>query len=144
MSMLRFTADMALATVVGIASFHAQQTSLTSGLPQPTVQPEATPGCPVECDEAQRAATGSQSSFTLEQALVTKLKKVNQAEIELAQLAKQTTDSQEMRQLAQTLIDDLLAFNQDLKKLGMKSDKSNVNHSVISDGDGPLQAMSDR
>ena len=50
-----------------------------------------------------------------------KLKKAKQAEIELAQLAQQKTDNQEVRQLAQTLIDEHEALNEDLKQLDMKS-----------------------
>jgi len=60
-----------------------------------------------------------------------KLEKANQAGIELAQLAQQKSDNQDVRQFAQTLIDDHQSLNQDLKKLGMKSRSATAaNHST--------------
>ena len=124
MSMLRFTAIIALATVMGIASSHAQQTNLEPGLTPPTVQAESKPDRPANRGEAKRAKKNSQSDVTIEQALVMKLTKANQGEIELAQLAQQKTDNEEVRQLAQMLIDDHQTLNQDLKKIEMKSNAS--------------------
>jgi len=121
MSMLRFAAVIALATVMGIASSQAQQTNLKPGLTPPTVQSEAKPNSPADRDDSKRAKKDSHAGVTVEQALVMKLKKANQAQIELAQLAQQKTDNQEVRQLAQTLIDEHQALNQDLKKIDMKS-----------------------
>jgi predicted outer membrane protein len=58
---------------------------------------------------------------TVQQAIIKKLTKANDAEIELAQLAQQKTDNQELRQLAQMLIQDHQAFNQQLEKVGQKA-----------------------
>lgn len=121
MSVLRFVAVMALASMMGIAPSYAQQTNLESGLTPPTVQSEASPNRPADRDGAKRTKKDSQAGVTVEQALVMKLKKANQSEIELSELATQKTDNQEVRQLAQMLIDEHQALNEDLKKVEMKS-----------------------
>ena len=135
MSMLSFTVVIALAATMGITSSHAQQTNLEPGLTPPTAQSDATPGRPADREDAKRAKSDSKSDsksgVTVEQALVMKLEKANQAGIELAQLAQQKSDNQDVRQFAQTLIDDHQSLNQDLKKLGMKSRSATAaNHST--------------
>jgi len=122
--MLRFTAIIALAAVIGIASSHAQQTNLEPGLTPEAAQAEPTTDRPANRDDAKQSKKDSQADVTVEQALVMKLKKANQGEIELAQLTLQKTDNEEVRQLAQMLIDDHQTLNQDLKKIEMKSNAS--------------------
>jgi predicted outer membrane protein len=62
----------------------------------------------------------------VKQAIIKKLTRANDAEIELAKLAQQKTDNPELRQLTQTIIQDHQALNQQLEKLG-HSANSNQN-----------------
>ncbi len=70
MSMLRFVACIALASMMAIASSHAQQTNLESGLTPPAVQSEASPNRPADLDGAKRTNKDSQAGVSVEQALV--------------------------------------------------------------------------
>jgi len=54
---------------------------------------------------------------TVAEALVQKLRKANEAEIELAQMAEEMSDNQEVKQLAATLIQDHRALNEKLERL---------------------------
>ena len=54
---------------------------------------------------------------SVRQALMQKLVKANQAEIELAQMAQQKTDNQDVRQLAEAIIQDHSALNEKLQPL---------------------------
>ncbi len=120
MSMSRFTAvALVLAIVPGLSVLQAQVTTRD----QATVQQEqdgrqqADPG---DRYEARKVATDSRSSSqpgpTVKEALVQKLIKANEAEIELAQMAYQKTDNQELRQLAQTIVRDHRQLNQQLQQ----------------------------
>lgn len=67
--------------------------------------------------EARRAATRfAGQGVPLQQAIVQKLRKANEAEIELAKMAQQRVDDPELKQLTQTIIDDHQALNQKLQQ----------------------------
>ncbi len=107
MSMLRVTmASMILASLAGVSTAQAQTTS--------TQQATAT-----------SASARQQGAVTVKQALVEKLKKSNEAEIELAKLAQQRSDNDEVKQLAKMMVEDHQALNEQLKKFDTLSDSSN-------------------
>lgn len=61
-------------------------------------------------------ASSQQPGPTVQEALVQKLIKANEAEIELAQLAKRTSDNEEVKKFAETMIQDHQDFNQTLQQ----------------------------
>ena len=138
MSKLRFSAAaLSVAAISGLSTAAAQTTFDQPGVQTspPIVQPNQ-PGQPTTLPsqitdqpagsqndqsdryEARRVATNSQQQQgpTVTQALVQKLIKSNEAEIELAKLAQQKSDNQEVKQFAQMLIQDHQALNQTLKQ----------------------------
>jgi len=98
---------MILASLAGVSSAQAQTTR--------TEQASAT-----------SAATRQQGSVTVKQAIVEKLKKANEAEIELAKLAQQKSDNAEVKQLAKMLIEDHQALNEQLKKYDASSESDST------------------
>ncbi|QDV25834.1 DUF4142 domain-containing protein [Aureliella helgolandensis] len=129
MSKLRFsTAALTIAAISGFSIANAQ-TPVQPGQPivQPG-QPTTTPGQPLDAPldaqnqrgdryESRRASNDSQQQGpTVKEALVQKLIKSNEAEIELAKLAQQKSDNQEVKQFTQTLIQDHQSLNQTLQK----------------------------
>ncbi|WP_442510022.1 DUF4142 domain-containing protein [Novipirellula sp. SH528] len=142
MSKLRFSAVvLSIAAIPGLSNAFAQTTlDQPSVLPgQPVTQPQQPleqPGQPntlpgqitnqptgTQTDQGDRyearrvaSSTPQQQGPTVKQALVQKLIKENEAEIELAKLAEQKSDNQEVKQLAQTLIREHQAFNQTLQQ----------------------------
>ncbi|WP_345682748.1 DUF4142 domain-containing protein [Novipirellula caenicola] len=141
MSKLRFSAAaLSVAAFSGLSTAAAQTTLDQPGVPTspPIVQPDQ-PGQPTTLPsqitdqpagsqndqsnqsdryEARRVTTNSQQQQgpTVTQALVQKLIKANEAEIELAKLAQQKSDNQEVQKFAQMLIQDHQALNQTLQQ----------------------------
>ncbi|EMI22902.1 putative secreted protein [Rhodopirellula maiorica SM1] len=141
MSTLRFSAAvLAIAAIPGLSSAYgqttldqpgvqideraAQQGQTTDQPGQPTTlpsqitdQPAGTQNDQGDRYEARRVATNSQQQApTVKQALVQKLIKANEAEIEIAKLAQQKSDNQQVKRLAQTMIQDHQALNQTLQQ----------------------------
>ncbi|MFG0265921.1 MAG: DUF4142 domain-containing protein [Rhodopirellula sp. JB055] len=72
--------------------------------------------------EARRASTdGRQHQPTVTQAIVQKLQKANENEIELAKMAMQKTDHDELKQLTQTIVRDHEAINQKLRQFSKQN-----------------------
>ncbi len=107
---------LALAAVAGTSAAFAQQTPPQTLPGQPVQQ---TP--PVQTQQDLRDVNdrnqGNQQGVSVEQALVMKIKKMNDAEIELAQLAQEKVDDQDFRQFTQKLIQDHQALNQQLDQV---------------------------
>ena len=147
MSRLRFSAVvLSIAAISGLSPAFGQTTldqpSVLPGQPgtQPS-QPLQQPGQPNTLPdqitdqstrtqneqgdryEARRVPTNAsqQQGPTVKEALTQKLIKTNEAEIELAKLAQQKSNNQEVKQLAQTLIQDHQAFNQTLQQHASRS-----------------------
>ncbi|MGV3486288.1 MAG: DUF4142 domain-containing protein [Planctomycetaceae bacterium] len=83
--------------------------------------------------QARRASTDhAGQGHTVTEVIVHKLKKANQGEIELAQMAQQKTDDQEVKQFAEMLVKDHQAFIQKLDQLpkGQQETKS-VPHQLV-------------
>ncbi|WP_047812714.1 DUF4142 domain-containing protein [Rhodopirellula islandica] len=117
MMKLRFTvAAAALTVLTGLPVANAQQGanggSILDGQLQ-TPQNQADSGR----YEARRTTTDSrQQQPTVTQAIVQKLQKANENEIELAKMAMQKTDHDELKQLTQTIVRDHEALNQKLQQ----------------------------
>ncbi len=71
---------------------------------------------PVQTQQDQRLM-GNMQGVPLAEALVRKMKKSGEGEIELAQLAKEKVEDQGFREFTQMIIDDHQALNQQLDKL---------------------------
>lgn len=124
---------------------------------QPTQQPGQQPGqvntlpgqaigTPVDQDgryQANRVTNDSRMSQqqgpTVKEALVQKLIKSNKAEIELATMAQQKTDNEELKQLASTIVQDHQQLNKTLQQHagntsdpGKKSDNRSSNPNAAS------------
>lgn len=65
----------------------------------------------------QTTANTASQGVTVAEAIVRKLHKANEAEIQIAQLAQEMSDNKEVQQLATTLIQDHKAFNEKLERL---------------------------
>jgi len=65
---------------------------------------------------SQQQPRAGQQTLTVKEVLVRKLMKANEAEIELATMAQQKTDNQQVKQLTQTIIQDHKALNQQLQQ----------------------------
>lgn len=94
--------------------------TLAFGQTEPTTpQPTRPSDDQSERYEARRISTDSfrdSEGPTVKEAILKKLHKANQAEIELAKLAQERTDNAEVRQLAQTIVQDHQALNTELEK----------------------------
>lgn len=102
-------------------SVDAQQVGNQPVVVRPTVQQ----------DDYQSRRTGAESQqegTTVKEAIVQKLMKANEAEIELAKMAQQKTDNQELQQLTQMIVKDHEALNQKLKEF-MSEGQSQYNSS---------------
>lgn len=89
-------------------------------------QPAGTSETQPDRYEARRASNDSQQQgVTVQEALVQKLTKANKAEIELAELAQQKTDNEEVQQLTKTIIEDHRAFNESLKQVSQQNRSAN-------------------
>ncbi|MCO8123179.1 DUF4142 domain-containing protein [Stieleria sp. TO1_6] len=118
MSKLRFSAaTLALATLTGMSFTNAQQPNTEL----PTLNQEQPAG--VQTEHAERyqarrisADANRQQGPTVTQAVVQKLIKSNEAEIELATLAQQQSDNQQIQQYARTIIQDHRSLNQSLQQ----------------------------
>ncbi|WP_037254155.1 DUF4142 domain-containing protein [Rhodopirellula europaea] len=114
---LRFTvAAAALTVLTGLPVATAQQganDNLILNGQLPTSQDQTDSGR----YEARRTSTDSrQQQPTVTQAIVQKLQKANENEIELAKMAMQKTDHSELKQLTQTIVRDHEALNQELQQ----------------------------
>lgn len=120
MSKLFFTLTVAaIATVTGFNTSQAQ-TSTARGT---TAQ-----GNQVGQSQAN-GVSQTQTGPTVKEAILKKLMKANEAEIELAKMAGEKTDSDELKELTQMIVKDHEALNEELKKCcEMKgSDQANLN-----------------
>ncbi|TWU08515.1 DUF4142 domain-containing protein [Stieleria varia] len=136
MSKLSFTfASLAIAAFCGLQSVQAQQplpgqpispTPPGTEVIRPTEQQAGVQNDQGDRYEARRVSVDSQSNqhgLTVREAIVQKLQKTNEAEIELAKMAMQRTDNQELKQLAQMIIQDHQQCNQKLQQWGSQNDK---------------------
>lgn len=127
MSKFRFSfACLAMSTLSGLSIANGQQPASgqrdvpiqqrRSNDGQPPVQTpgqgQVQPGTPanqrpgqVGCDETRRNRS-DQQAMTVQDAIVQKLKKANEAEIQLAKLALEKSDNQDVKKLAETLVKD--------------------------------------
>ncbi len=121
----------AFALAATSTSIHAQAPvgQTTPGTIQPSQQPiqqgnlgtlpgDQSTGVADQRYEARRAADGAREQGpTVREALVMKLQKANQTEIELAKMASEKTDNDQVKQLTQTIIQDHQALQQKLSQL---------------------------
>lgn len=119
MSTLRFyTAAFAIAALAGLSTAQAQ-----TAPDQPRLQGNQPPGTQADQNgryEARRVSYDAnnlnQQGPTVVEALLRKLMKANEAEIELAKMARQKTDNQEVEELAQMIVRDHQALNATLRQ----------------------------
>ncbi len=71
---------------------------------------------PHRCRRSRTATDGQHASVSLPEALVRKLKKSGEGEVELAQMAKEKVEDQGFREFTQMVIEDHQALNQQLDK----------------------------
>lgn len=129
MSTFRITiASLALAALASMPTASAQQRApgqpdepAQAGTQSPEAQAEQS-----DRYEARRISPDSQQQgpMTVSQAILQKLQKANEAEVELAKLAQQKTDNPEVRQLTQTIIQDHQALNQKLQQFAQQRQAS--------------------
>jgi len=79
--------------------------------------------------EARRVTTDSQMNQgpTVKEALVQKLMKANEAEIELAKIAQQKTNNGEVKQLASQIVNDHQKLNRQLQQISSKQSNHSGN-----------------
>lgn len=141
-------AGLALAAFAVSASATAQQPA--AGQPgraatsPPVVAPPGTAPSPAgqpaaaQTYESRRVSPGQNGQgVTVKDALIMKLKKANQAEIELAQMAQQKVDDEELKQFTQMIIQDHQAF---LQKLEQQHGQQGRQGQVNQPGQQPGQA----
>ncbi len=134
MSRLSFTvASLVVAALCTLHQASAQQPTPATPIPPDQLGQPNQPGTlpdRLQTDQADgsqndqsdryeaRRVTGdtNQQGMTVKEAIVQKLKKANEAEIELAKLAIQKTDNEEVKQFAQTLVQDHQACVQKLQQ----------------------------
>ncbi|MCC9642846.1 DUF4142 domain-containing protein [Rhodopirellula sp. JC740] len=127
MSKMRFTfAVAALTAFSGLPQAQAQQNDngLNNGINQ---LPQQTTELDNQRYEARRAPTSSsrQQQLSVTEAIVQKLQKANENEIELAKLAMEKTDHQELKQLTETIVRDHEAINQKLRQFSQQNQTGN-------------------
>ncbi len=111
MSKIRFTfASLAITALCGLSSVQAQQKiPVQPGtLGQPSQLGTRPIGTPTDQDgryEARRVSSDHEG-LSVKEAIVQKLKKANEAEIEIAKLAIAKSDNQQVKQFAQTIVQD--------------------------------------
>lgn len=101
------TAVFAVAALTAFSTAFAQQT--TPG--QPT-----RPNSPIAGTQINQTGSQHASGPTVTEAIVKKLQKANDAEIELAKMAEQQSENDDLKKLASMIVKDHQAFNQELKK----------------------------
>jgi predicted outer membrane protein len=111
----------AIAAITGLSVASAQQSTLGQ-LNQD--QPASTENDRYEARLVTSDAHSEQGP-TVKEALVQKLIKANEAEIELAKLAQQKTDNEELKQLAAMIVKDHQQLNQTLNKHAGKQSAGN-------------------
>ncbi len=126
MSRLCFTvASIAIAAFCTLPNTPAQQPAPTTPIPpdnlgqpnQPGALPDRSQTDQADRYEARRVTSdSSQQGPTVKEAIIQKLRKANEAEIELANLATQKADNEEVKQFAQMLVQDHQACNQKLQQ----------------------------
>ncbi|EMI57163.1 DUF4142 domain-containing protein [Rhodopirellula sallentina] len=131
-------ATLVIATTTGITTAHAQQNSTEMPINPTRIETDQsrsndpTTGSAIDQNdryEARRVSPQSDRDGTsVKDAILKKLLKANQAEIELAQLATQRTQNQEVRQLAQTMIEDHRSLNESIQRAS--NDQPNHNASA--------------
>ncbi len=72
--------------------------------------------------QANRVPAGDQKVTTVEEAIIGKLMKANDAEIELAKMAKEKSDNQEIKKMAEMIMKDHKALNEQLTKVMKEND----------------------
>ena len=105
----------------------AQPSTTQSG--QRDILPNGSQSNPGERYEARRVATdGSENGPTVKEAIVKKLLKGNEAEIEIAKMAMEKTDNQEIKKLCEMIVKDHQACIQKLQELkGQNNQNSQSN-----------------
>ncbi len=130
MTKLRFTAAaLTIAAFSGFSVSTAQSpTNRAVGQQLPAGQPstlsgqaiQQQPGSPTaqtgQHPTYQASGQSQQEGLTVKEAIVQKLIKANEAEIELAKLAQQKSDNEELKQLASTIIKDHQQLNQTMQQ----------------------------
>lgn len=134
MTKLRFKATaLAFMALGGLSTVHAQQdapaapSANQSGALDDSNAPTGSKTDQAERYEARRVSNDSNQTghaLTVTHAIAEKLHKSNQAEIELARLALQKSDNQEIKQLSQTIIQDHQACNQKLQQIAGQNQRS--------------------
>jgi predicted outer membrane protein len=109
--MLRLNLVLASACVAALALSAELQAQ------QSTPQPNAQRGRPAADQSRDRLPQQHQAGVSLTEAIVKKLIKTNEAEVELAKLALGKAENEELKKFAQTLVDDHQAFNQKLSQM---------------------------
>lgn len=118
MSKLLCTArTLSLVAFTGLTSVNAQTPT-----GQPINQPPGTQSNQDDRLDARGATKDSQTQQgpTVKEALTQKLIKANEAEIELAKIAQETTDNEELKQLASMIVKDHQQINQTLQQFAGK------------------------
>ncbi len=120
MSKLRFNLmAIALVTATG-ANYAAAQQSVPGkeipGQTQPSPGQERT-APPVQPGQDQSRLSNNQQGVSVQDALVKKLMKANDGEIELAQMMQDKVEEKDFRQFTSMVIEDHQALNQQLKKM---------------------------
>ncbi len=114
----------ALASFASVGSLHAQQTT-TQGINQ---RDSAATNNRSEANQNHQQQQGQQG-VPLKQALVQKLKKANEAEIELAKLAMERSENEQVQQFAKMIVEDHQACNQKLQEMnGQPADSHRANN----------------
>lgn len=150
MSKFRFTATaLAITAIFGFSAASAQNPSnQTIGKPLQAGQPTKVADKPLQQQagskneqsdhsEAHRTSTNSQQPQgpTVKEALTQKLIKANEAEIELATLAQEKTENEELKQFASMLVKDHQQFNKILQQHvgNQHSNQSNSGKAKVSE-----------
>ena len=93
-----------------------------AAVPTCHAQQVATPPATQRTYQANRVPAGSQEVTTVEEAIIGKLIKANDAEIELAKMAKDKSDNQEIKKLAEMIMKDHKALNEQLTSVMKEND----------------------
>tara|TARA_R110002049_G_scaffold50370_3_gene143140 strand:+ start:186265 stop:187068 length:804 start_codon:yes stop_codon:yes gene_type:complete len=118
---------LAIAALIGGNHANAQQNQVGAS-PLPSESQSGTAGTQSDQGdryEARRISTdANQQGPTVKEALVQKLQKSNEAEIELAELAMNRTDNEDVKNLAQMLVQDHRQLNETLRRhVGQSHDR---------------------
>lgn|GEM_PF-1854007 len=143
MSKLRFyAAALTIGALTGLSSAQADDTTAKAGQ-----QANRSQNDQVDRSEAQRdshAANKQQQGPTVKEALVRKLIKANDAEIEIAKLAQKKTDNQDIQQLAKMIVQDHEALNQTLQPHAGKRSANSQSEVKRQQGRKGLNSLADQ